>query len=161
MELLSGMSDASPQSIAYQRSSFRTHLPVGCRYSPTHYWLAPQPDGTHRIGLTKFAVRMLGDMVEHRFDIAAGAPILPGQIIGWLEGFKAITDIYCVASGTWLVGNPLLLEKISLINRDPHGQGWLYAVQGQPDERCLGVQEYAEHLDRTIDLILSKEPPAQ
>jgi len=145
------------QTLFYKRSHFVTHLPVGYLYSRSHFWLAPQADGTWRIGLTRFATRMLGDMVDHGFEIEAEAAVNVGQIVGWVEGFKAISDVYCVAQGTFLGGNAALREKIALIDKYPYTEGWLYAVRGQPDERCLKVEEYRDHLDRAIELILSKQ----
>ena len=146
-----------PKTLFYKRSTFVTHLPVDYLYSRSHCWLAHQPDDTWRIGLTKFATRMLGDMVDHGFEPGAEATVEVGKIVGWVEGFKAISDVYCVATGTFLGGNPELREKISLIDKQPYAAGWLYAVRGTPDERCLDVNAYRDHLDRAIDLILSKQ----
>lgn len=146
-----------PQTLFYKRSHFVTHLPVSFLYTRAHFWLAQQASGEWRIGLTKFATRMLGDMVDHGFEIEAKATVSVGQIVGWVEGFKAISDVYCVATGTFLGGNTALREKISLVDKQPYAGGWLYAVQGTPDEKCLDVNAYRDHLDRAIDLILSKQ----
>ena len=146
-----------PKTLFYKRSHFVTHLPADYLYSRSHFWLARQEDGNWRIGLTKFATRMLGDMVDHGFEIEANATVAVGQIVGWVEGFKAISDVYCVAAGTFLGSNPLLREKISLIDKQPYREGWLYSVGGVPDDKCLDVHGYRDHLDRAIDLILSKQ----
>ena len=146
-----------PATLFYKRSHFVTHLPVNYYYTRSHFWLAEQEMGEWRIGLTKFATRMLGDMVDHGFELEASAAVSVGQIVGWVEGFKAISDVYCVATGTFLGSNPALKEKISLINKKPYHEGWLYAVRGTPDEKRLDVHAYREHLDRAIDLILSKQ----
>lgn len=144
-------------TLFYKRSHFVTHLPVNYFYTRSHFWLAEQPGGEWRIGLTKFATRMLGDMVDHGFEPEANANVATGQIIGWVEGFKAISDVYCVANGTFLGSNTALREKISLIDKHPYKEGWLYAVRGMPDDKRLDVHGYREHLDRAIDLILSKQ----
>src|SRR6185503_5988298 len=81
-----------PKSLHYRRSRFVTHLPVNYLYSPSHCWIALQEGGLWRVGLTKFATRMLGEMVDHGFDIELESPVASGQIIGWIEGFKAISD---------------------------------------------------------------------
>ena len=151
------MDSAIPATLFYKRSHFVTHLPVGFRYTRSHFWLAEQPDGVWRIGLTRFATRMLGDMVDHGFEIEPESRVAVGDIVGWVEGFKAISDVYCVATGTFLGGNPALRETISLIDKHCYGEGWIYAVRGTPDEKCLDVHAYRDHLDRAIDLILSKE----
>ena len=145
------------KTLRYKRSRFVTQLPVDYLYSPSHAWLARQADGAWRIGITKFATRMLGDMVDHGFEIATGAPVQSGQIIGWLEGFKAISDVFCVVEGHFLNANSVLRDKITLVNKDPYGAGWLYQALGQPDARCADVHAYRALLDKTIDKILQKQ----
>jgi glycine cleavage system H protein len=152
-----GVDIGKKETLFYKRSHFVTHLPVSYSYTRSHFWLAEQPSGEWRIGLTKFATRMLGDMVDHGFEIAPESKVAIGQIVGWVEGFKAISDVYCVADGTFLGTNPALREKISLIDKQPYAEGWIYSVRGTPDEKRLDVHGYREHLDRAIDLILSKQ----
>lgn len=151
------MNPAPPTTLHYQRSRFVTELPVAFRYSPSHYWLAPQADAVWRVGLTKFATRMLGEMVEHGFEVAPGAAVSSGQVLGWVEGFKAISDVFCVATGRFLGVNPALKERITLVNKDPYGAGWLYEVRGSPDAQCCDVHAYRELLDKTIDKILERQ----
>ena len=147
-----------PDTLYYKRCEFITHLPVAFRYSPSHFWLAPEEPGIWRIGFTKFATRMLGEIVEHHFDADPGLPVLPGDIIGWVEGFKALTEIFCIASGEFLGSNPTLVEKIGLISNDPYGGGWLYRVRGVPDVTCVDVEGYRTILDVVIDGILERSP---
>jgi glycine cleavage system H protein len=143
-----------PETVAYKRSRFSTRLPVGYRYTPSHYWLLEIEPGVWRVGFTKFAARMLGDIVEFDFRVPAGAPIDAGQVLGWTEGFKAMSDIYSAASGAFLGSNPLLASAITLIDHDPYGEGWLYSVRGLPDPGSTDVQGYIAVLDATIDTML-------
>jgi len=151
------MDRARPRTLQYKRSHFVTQLPVDYLYSPSHCWIADQAEGLWRVGLTKFATRMLGEMVDHGFEIETDAPVESGQIIGWVEGFKAISDIFCIAEGNFSGLNPVLKEKITVINKDPYGAGWLYVVKGKPDAKCVDVRDYQAILDKTIDKILEKQ----
>jgi len=151
------MSTPAPTTLHYKRSRFTTQLPIDSLYSPSHGWIARQEGGLWRVGLTKFATRMLGEMVDHGFEIEPGAPVQSGQIVGWIEGFKAISDIFCVAEGNFAGTNPVLKDKITLVNKDPYGAGWLYAVKGRPDAKCVDVHSYRTILDKTIDKILEKQ----
>ena len=151
------METAKPKTLHYKRSHFVTQLPVDYRYSPSHLWLARQDGDLWRVGLTKFATRMLGDMVDCGFELKADSPVASGQIIGWVEGFKAISDIYCVLDGSFSGANTVLKEKITAISKDPYVTGWLYEVCGQPDAKCVDVQAYKTMLDQTIDRILEKQ----
>jgi glycine cleavage system H protein len=151
------MSSERPTFLSYKRSRFSTQLPLDYSYSPSHAWLAARPDGRWRVGLTRFATRMLGDMVDHGFELQPDAPVDHGQIIGWVEGFKAISDVFCVVRGRFQGVNGLLRQKITTVNKDPYHAGWLYEAVGEPDPRCLDVHAYAHLLDKTIDKILDKQ----
>jgi glycine cleavage system H protein len=141
----------------YKRATFVTHLPVECRYSPSHFWLREMEPGRWRIGFTKFATRMLGEIVEVQWEKTESAAVASGEIIGSIEGFKAISDIYCAAEGQFAGGNPALREDIELVSREPYAGGWLYEVLGQPDAKCLDLAGYRALLDSTIDRILEKQ----
>ena len=150
-----------PKTLHYKRSHFVTQLPLDYLYSPSHCWIARQEDDLWRIGLSKFAVRMLGEMVDHGFEVEPGKPVRSGQVIGWIEGFKAISDLYCIAEGTFAGPNPLLKEQITVVNKDPYGNGWIYVIKGSPDMKCVDVQGYWAILDKTIDKILEKQKAEQ
>ncbi len=151
------MSPESTESLLYKRAHFTTRLPVACRFTSAHFWLAQEKDGVLRIGFTKFATRMLGEMVDHQFDLAPGTPVASGQVIGWIEGFKALTELFCAASGTFEESNPALGEDITVISRDPYGEGWLYRVRGIFPEGSLDASGYCALLDATIDGLLDAQ----
>lgn len=147
----------SGKTLHYRRSRFSTHLPLDYLYSPSHSWLARQSSGRWRVGLTKFATRMLGEMVDHGFEIQPEAPVVPGQILGWVEGFKAISDVYCIVRGQFHGSNPTLKTAVTAIGREPYGAGWLYEADGEPDAQCMDANRYAALLDKAIDRILEKQ----
>ena len=103
-----------PGTSFYKRSNFVTHLPVDCRYSPSHFWLADMGDGRLRVGFTKFATRMLGEIVEVRFEKKPGDALASGDIVGSIEGFKAISDLYCCADGEFAAA-PHLAERTTTV----------------------------------------------
>jgi glycine cleavage system H protein len=138
------MGDDTPkrETLHYRRSHFVTRLPVDFFYTPSHCWLERRnEDGLWRIGLTKFATRMLGELVDFGFEEQPGASVKTGQIIGWVEGFKAISDIYCVIDGSFVGTNA----------------GWLYEATGEPDVKLMNVEAYTAVLDKTIDKILENQ----
>ena len=140
--------------VRYKRSRFATRLPVGHRFTRSHYWLSREPAGRWRVGLTTFATRMLGDLVECVLALEPGAPVQLGQPIGTIEGFKAVSDIYAVASGRFGGANRALDADITLVESAPYDQGWLYAVEGSADPDSVDVDEYVHVLDATIDRML-------
>lgn len=151
------MEEAPPKTIFFKRSHFATHLPADACYSPSHFWLAREPGGLWRVGFTKFAVRMLGELVDQAFDTPPGTAVKPGTILGWVEGFKAISDIYCVVDGVFQGGNPALPGNLGSIHEDPYGAGWLYRAAGEPDRNCMPALEYTDLLNATIDRMLEQQ----
>jgi glycine cleavage system H protein len=141
--------------LEYKRARFTARLPADYLYSASHFWLARRQADLWRVGLTKLGTRMSGETVDHGFGVELEAPVAPGQLIGWVEGFKAISDLYCLLEGRFAGGNPALETDLTLINKDPHGAGWLYAVKGRPDAKCVGVEAYVQILDQTIDRLLA------
>jgi len=151
------MDSERPATLLYKRARFSTQLPTAYLYSPGHFWIARPEDRVCRIGLTKFGSRMLGEMVDYGFDAGPGTQVTAGQVIGWIEGFKALSELFCVASGEFQGPNPGLEADITLVNKDPYGAGWLYAIRGQPDPACIDADAYARLLDQTIDKLLKKD----
>lgn len=145
------------RTVLYRRATFVTHLPVEHLYTPSHNWLARAGEGQFRVGYTKFALRMLGELVDVRLEAQTGAAIEPGQIIGSIEGFKAISDIYCVGRGKFEAGNPALANDLEPLNDSPYVDGWLYQFAGEPDARAMDLDGYRNLLDATIDRILEKQ----
>jgi glycine cleavage system H protein len=137
--------------IHYRRSRFSTRLAGDRLYTASHFWLQQEEPGVWRVGVTKFAARMLGDVVDIGFDVAPGARISLGDTLGWFEGFKARSDLYSVATGTFGGANPDLDADVDVIDRDRYGRGWLYRVHGMPDPDARDAAGYARLLDETID----------
>lgn len=141
-------------TVYYHKSRFATHLPVDRRYTASHYWLREDPPGVWTIGFTRFATRMLGDIVECVLAPPAGANVTIGEEIGSVEGFKAVTALFSVAEGEFLGANEALETDITLVESDPHGRGWLYRVRGIAEPASLDVHGYAAVLDDTITRML-------
>src|SRR5688572_11917161 len=126
----------------YRRSRFSTRLLTDRLYTASHFWAQEERPGVWRVGLTKFAARMLGDVVDVGFDAASDAPVRLGDAIGWFEGFKARSDLYSIVSGRFLGPNPVLADDVDVIDRDRYGGGWLYAVEGQLDPDARDADGY-------------------
>jgi glycine cleavage system H protein len=146
-----------PASLPYKRARFATELPLDRLYTPSHFWIAAQPDQVSRIGLTKFAARLMGEMVDCGFDLEPDAVGASGQVIGWIEGFKALSDLFCIADGRFAGMNPALESHLALVNQDPLGAGWLYAIRGKPDATCVDAHAYSKILDEAIDRMLGRD----
>lgn len=141
--------------VRFKHARFSASFPVAFRYSRSHYWMAPpehtgEGAGLWRIGFTKFATRMLGELVEAQFDLPEGGAVTPGDKIGYVEGFKAASDVFCVMSGRFGGKNAALDVDACLVRSSPYVDGWLYSVHGEPEEESLDAAGYLEHLDAII-----------
>lgn len=146
--------------VMYKRNRFQSRLPRTFLYTRSHFWLEeiePPADGRaalYKVGFTRFATRMLGEIVEQGFEAKPGDVIAVGQTLGWVEGFKALSDVYCVVDGTFEAANTALDADPSRVDKDPYYSGWLYLARGTPDPNSTPVQGYIEVLDATIDKML-------
>jgi glycine cleavage system H protein len=145
------------RTVLYKRATFVTHLPVEHLYTPSHNWLSRVGEGEWRVGYTKFALRMLGELVDVKVEAKAGAAVEVGDVIGSIEGFKAISDIYCVGRGRFVTGNSGLTSGLEYVSEKPYDEGWIYQFAGEPDGRAMSLEGYRALLDETIDRILQKQ----
>ena len=122
-------SEPRKEAIYYRRARFTTHLPRDRKYSPAHYWLLEESSGIWRVGLTKFATRMLGDIVEFEFSVAPGTNIAFGDAIGTIEGLKAVSSVFAAGSGRFLGEGAPLRADVTRAEFDPYGEGWLIDVE--------------------------------
>ena len=155
------------ETVRFRHAHFSARFPVDCLYAPSHFWMRPADGGpidvagaldargdTPRlwhVGFTKFATRMLGELVEMVLEVKPGQTVAGGERLGTVEGFKAVSDLFCVVDGTLSAANPALTAEACLTHSDPYGAGWLYAVQGTPTPDYLDVHGYIALLTATID----------
>ena len=138
--------------LRFKHKRFSARFPKDYLYSRSHYWLAAvegEP-GLWHVGFTKFATRMLGELVEANFDLPLGAAIHSGQEIGTVEGFKAASSVFSVVDGTFAGLNPVIAEDACIVKSDPYEVGWLYAARGTPEEGALTAEGYLELMQETI-----------
>ena len=139
--------------LRYKHARFSARFPAGFRYSLSHYWMAEDEatPGLWRVGFTKFATRMLGELVEAQYDVKEGETVGSGQQIGYVEGFKAASDLFCVMEGAFAGGNPELEIDACIVRSSPYTDGWLYAVEGSPEATSVDAEGYIAHLDALIE----------
>jgi len=98
-------------------------LPDDRRYSREHEWIRPErEEGV--IGLTRFAVDELGDIVYLELP-AIGAKLTQFASFGVVESVKAVSDLFAPASGVVVACNEELRTRPELMNSDPHDAGWI------------------------------------
>ena len=147
-------SEFGEDALSYNRCRFATRLPKDRIYTRSHYWLREVEPGLWRVGLTAYGTRLLGEIVEYEFKVRLGAAVEAGQTIGWVEGFKTLSDLCSVAAGEFAGENAALGGDITLLDSDPYEQGWLYQVRGQPEPSAVDARAYTGVLNAAIDAMI-------
>ncbi len=101
--------------------------PAGFRYTKTHEWVAVEGK-LGKVGLTNYAQTQLGDITFVELP-QVGKELKQGQIFGVVESVKAASDSYTPAGGRVTAVNSRLESEPDLINRDPHGEGWIFELE--------------------------------
>src|SRR5262249_40395920 len=102
-------------------------FPDDRRYTKEHEWVMAA-GAAARIGITDFAQRELGDIVYVELP-EVGRVVASGESLGTIESVKAASEVYAPVSGKIAAVNPLLADKPETVNADPHGAGWICAIE--------------------------------
>lgn len=98
-------------------------VPKDCRYTKEHEWVRLEGDEAW-IGITDYAQGALGDIVYVELP-SVGAGLSQGQTFGSVEAVKAVSDLFSPISGTVTAVNDALASDPPVVNREPHGAGWM------------------------------------
>ncbi len=103
-------------------------IPAELIYTSQHEWLAVQPDGSVRVGITDFAQDSLGDIVFVALP-GVGDDCDAGQAIGEVESTKSVSEVYAPVTGRITRRNDAVETAPETINEDPYGEGWLVEIE--------------------------------
>ena len=96
-------------------------------YTKEHEWV--KVEGTKAtVGITKFAVEQLGDVVHIEMP-KIGAAYKAGDSFGTVESTKTVSDLYMPVAGTIAEINAAFKDAPENIAEDPHGTGWIVKIE--------------------------------
>lgn len=121
-------------------------FPKDFKYTKTHEWIKVTGN-VGRVGLTFFAQDHLGEIVFVELP-EVGRTLKQGDTFGVVESVKAVSDCYSPASGKVTKVNEKLADDPGLINKDPHGEGWLFEMELSNAGADLGNLMDAEAYDK-------------
>jgi glycine cleavage system H protein len=103
-----------------------------------------------RVGLSAFALAELGDVSWVELPVA-GRHVRRGEAACAIESLKSAGEVYAPLSGTVVEVNRLLADEqgCAAANRDPLGDGWLFALRPDDPEE-LGTLMSAEEYGRWV-----------
>jgi len=122
-------------------------LPENYSYSEDHEWIDATPadavGATVKVGITSVATERLGEVVYAELP-QVGDAVTAGEPCGEVESTKSVSDLYAPVTGTVTEVNDAVHDDYAVINDDPFGAGWLFAVEVDEVGPLMTAAEYAE-----------------
>jgi glycine cleavage system H protein len=120
------------------------------RYTKDHVWVSLE--GTRaRVGISDFAQKELGDVAYVSLP-RPGQALSRGEVACAVDSLKSSSEIYAPLTGTVAESHTALEagEAARIINADPLGEGWLFALEiRDPSELdlLLSEEEYFRYIE--------------
>ncbi|HHW19135.1 MAG TPA: glycine cleavage system protein GcvH [Firmicutes bacterium] len=101
--------------------------PANLKYTKTHEYARVEGNKAY-VGITNYAQDQLGDIVFVELP-EVGRELKAGEIFATVESVKAVSDCYAPVSGKVVEVNEKVADSPELLNKDPHGEGWICAIE--------------------------------
>lgn len=122
------------------------NVPDDLLYTKSHEWIRREGENI-RVGITDHAQAELTDVVFVELP-KVGAPAEAQAPIAVVESVKAASDIYAPVKGTVVETNDALTNNPALINTDPFGQGWIFALEIDNADDLKNLQSAQAYKDQ-------------
>lgn len=121
------------------------HTAENSKYAKTHEW-AHMDGAVATVGISDHAQQEIGDIVFIELP-KVGQEVQAGQNCCVVESVKSASEIYAPVSGKIVEVNETLTSDPALVNREPHGNGWLFKIESSAPaeyENLLDLSAYKE-----------------
>lgn len=115
--------------------------PSDCRFMKSHEWVALE-GGTAIVGVSDHAQHEITDVVFVE-PPKVGRKVKQGEAVAVVESVKAAFDIYAPVSGEVAAVNEAVVKDPALVNRDPHGEGWLFKIKPSNPAEAQSLMDWA------------------
>lgn len=123
-------------------------FPENLFYTKEHEWAKIEGD-TATVGITSYAVEMLGDIVYVELP-ETGKIVKQMETFGVVESVKAVSDLYSPLSGEVIEINSELEDSPELVNQEPYAKGWMIKIKlALPEEKdhLMNAEEYEKYVE--------------
>lgn len=103
-------------------------IPQGIFYSRHHTWAYLEKSGIAKVGLDDLLLHITGEVSINHLK-HPGDPINKGDVIARIDQEGKSLNIFSPISGILINTNPGLKANPELLNADPYGKGWVYAIK--------------------------------
>jgi glycine cleavage system H protein len=118
------------------------------RYTKEHEWV--KVEGSEAVvGITDFAQKQLGDIIFVELP-EVGRKLGAHDSIGTIESVKSVSDVFAPVAGEVVAVNGELGQAADLINKDPHGKGWIVRLRLADKaalEALMTASDYEKYLE--------------
>ena len=114
------------------------------KFAKSHEWIRPEAGGVVTVGISKYAVEALTDLVFMQLP-PVGKKVKAGESLGEIESVKAVSDIYAPVSGEIVEVNAALPNQLDTLNADPYGGGWLVRIKPDDPAELAGLLDQAAY----------------
>ena len=141
--------------LVFMMGRYEARFPTDRRYAKNHMWARAHED-VWRFGFSAYAVRLLQDVYFLDWAVDPGDRLGERREIGAIESSKAESALYAPIAGQLVEFNTEVVRDPALINVEPYGRGWLFAIAGQgadllsPDDYLLHLEAAWKIAERTI-----------
>ena len=119
--------------------------PENLKYTKEHEWIKIEGN-TASIGVTKFAINQLGDVVFLELP-KVGAILKQNDSFGTIESTKTVSELYTPASCTVTHVNNEIVDNPENLSLDAYEKGWLIKVEiKQEPTGLLTESEYEKYI---------------
>ena len=116
-------------------------------YSKDHEWIRFEDATTATIGVSKFAVEQLGDIVHIEIN-NMGSEVEAEDSFGTIESTKTVSDLYLPISGTITAINEDLIESPESLQGADDGVKWLAKITyTKKDGELMSGTEYQKFIE--------------
>jgi glycine cleavage system H protein len=122
--------------------------PNDFRYTKEHEWIKVEGDEAV-VGVTDFAQKQLGDIIYVELP-EVGKTLEVHQAVGVIESVKSVSDVYSPVAGEVVAINEELNQAADLVNKDPHGKGWIVRLRIKDKdavEALMTASDYEKYLE--------------
>jgi aminomethyltransferase len=127
-----------------------TRSPYGLRFSSAHMWACIE-EGRQDVvvvGYSDFGQRAMGDVLAIELP-KVGDKVKKGTVAGWIDSYRAASDIISPVSGEVIGINEAIARDPSFINKYPYAQDGIMKLRRLPSDgfdELLSFEEYAKML---------------
>lgn len=142
-------------------------IPQGLFFSRNHTWTHLEKSGNAKIGIDDFLLNVVGN-AQINWMKSPGERLKKGELLARINQKGKWLNVYSPVSGEVTATNAFVQDNPEILDEDPYGQGWLYAIKPEnwkaetsgfflADEAQSWISEEIKKLKDFLALSLGKE----